>query len=221
MIIDYENVSVRLGERDILNDVTFQINEGDFVYLVGRVGSGKSTLLKTMYGEVDAYQGKAIVLDTDMRRIKRNHLPRLRRQLGIVFQDFQLLTDRNVNENLDFVLRATGWNNKKKREARISEVLSLVDMDNRGKDMPYILSGGEQQRICIARALLNSPSLILADEPTGNLDSETTWQTIALLYDIAKKGNTTVILTTHNEAIMDDFSGRVFNVKDGHITEEK
>ena len=220
MIAKYENVGVRLGEREILKDVSFEVNEGDFLYLVGRVGSGKSTLLKTMYGEVDISEGRAVVLGTDMCAVKRSRLPQLRRRLGIVFQDFQLLTDRSVYRNLDFVLRATGWDNKEKRRERIEEVLRLVQMDNRGQDMPFALSGGEQQRVCIARALLNSPEMILADEPTGNLDNEATYQTIALLYDIAKNSHTAVILSTHNESLMEDFPGRVLRVENAGIQEE-
>ena len=219
MIIDYKNVKVRLGERDILKDVTFSVDEGEFVYLVGRVGSGKSTLQKTMYGEVDIDEGDAEVLGFDMCSIKRSQLPKLRKQLGIVFQDFQLLTDRSVGRNLDFVLRATGWEDKAERTARIGEVLGLVGMNGRENEMPYTLSGGEQQRVCIARALLNSPRLILADEPTGKLDSDTTNQTIALLRDIAHTKNTTVLLTTHNETLLTDFPGRVLKCINGTICE--
>lgn len=214
MIVDYKEVSVKHGDHQILESVSLQIDEGEFVYLIGRVGSGKSTLLKTMYGEVDIESGQASVLDFDLRKIKRSKLQNLRKKLGIVFQNFQLMMDRTVAQNLDFVLRATGWNKSQERKERIKQVLTMVGMPiDCARLMPYMLSGGEQQRICIARALLNSPKLILADEPTGNLDSETTLQTIQLLKDIAEKNNTTVLLSTHNELILKQFPGRVLKVE--------
>lgn len=214
MIVDYKEVSVKHGDHQILESVSLQIDEGEFVYLIGRVGSGKSTLLKTMYGEVDIESGQASVLDFDLRKIKRSKLQNLRKKLGIVFQNFQLMMDRTVAQNLDFVLRATGWNKSLERKDRIKQVLTMVGMPiDCARLMPYMLSGGEQQRICIARALLNSPKLILADEPTGNLDSETTLQTIQLLKDIAEKNNTTVLLSTHNELILKQFPGRVLKVE--------
>lgn len=214
MIVDYKEVSVKHGDHQILESVSLQIDEGEFVYLIGRVGSGKSTLLKTMYGEVDIESGQASVLDFDLRKIKRSKLQNLRKKLGIVFQNFQLMMDRTVAQNLDFVLRATGWNKSQERKDRIKQVLTMVGMPiDCARLMPYMLSGGEQQRICIARALLNSPKLILADEPTGNLDSETTLQTIQLLKDIAEKNNTTVLLSTHNELILKQFPGRVLKVE--------
>lgn len=214
MIVDYKEVSVKHGDHQILESVSLQIDEGEFVYLIGRVGSGKSTLLKTMYGEVDIESGQASVLDFDLRKIKRSKLQNLRKKLGIVFQNFQLMMDRTVAQNLNFVLRATGWNKSQERKDRIKQVLTMVGMPiDCARLMPYMLSGGEQQRICIARALLNSPKLILADEPTGNLDSETTLQTIQLLKDIAEKNNTTVLLSTHNELILKQFPGRVLKVE--------
>ncbi|MEG2574259.1 MAG: ATP-binding cassette domain-containing protein, partial [Bacteroides sp.] len=173
MLINYQNVIVNQQELCVLNDVNFQLKEGEFVYFIGKVGSGKTSLLKTFYGELNIADGKAEVLDYDMRTIKRKHIPELRRKVGIVFQDFQLLTDRTVYDNLYFVLRATGWKNKNEIKDRIEEVLTLVGMSNKGYKIPNELSGGEQQRIVIARAILNSPAIILADEPTGNLDVET------------------------------------------------
>lgn len=202
----------------ILKDVKLQINEGEFVYIIGKVGSGKTSLLKTLYGELDVKEGKASVLGMDMCRIKRKQLPTLRRQLGIVFQDFQLLLDRNVEENLNFVLRATGWKKKKERRERIDRVLQLVEMENYKKAMPYELSGGEQQRVCIARALLNKPQLIIADEATGNLDAETGRKTAALLYEICKNG-TAVIMSTHNEQLIHEFPGVVYRCKDAQLEE--
>ena len=169
-LIRYKNVEIHQQDLCVLNDVNLEFHAGEFVYLIGKVGSGKTSLLKTFYGELDVQEGEAEVLDFDMRRIKRKHIPLLRRRLGIIFQDFQLLTDRTVKDNLEFVLRATGWKNRTEISDRIAEVLRLVGMSNKGYKMPNELSGGEQQRIYIARALLNSPEIILADEPTGNLD---------------------------------------------------
>ena len=172
-LIKYKGVEVCQQEMSVLNDVTLELNKGDFVYLIGKVGSGKSSLLKTIYGELDIASGDAEVLGFDMSVIKRKHIPQLRKRLGIVFQDFQLLTDRSVYDNLDFVLRATGWEDKQAIKERIEEVLQLVGMNHKGYKFPNELSGGEQQRIVIARAVLNSPDIILADEPTGNLDVDT------------------------------------------------
>lgn len=206
MLVNFDQVQIFQDEHLILKDVKLQVNEGEFVYIIGKVGTGKTSLLKTLYGELDVNKGKAVVLDTDMCRIKRKQLPTLRRKLGIVFQDFQLLLDRNVEENLDFVLRATGWKKKKERKERIDKVLQLVEMESHKKDMPYELSGGEQQRVCIARALLNKPQLIIADEATGNLDASTGRKTAALLYEICKNG-TAVIMSTHNEQLIHEFPG--------------
>ena len=170
-LIQYKNVEIHQQELCVLSDVNLELHKGEFVYLIGKVGSGKTSLLKTLYGELDVIDGEAEVLGYNMRSIKRKHIPQLRRKLGIVFQDFQLLTDRTVYNNLEFVLRATGWKNKQEIQDRIEEVLQLVGMSNKGYKLPNELSGGEQQRIVIARAVLNSPAIILADEPTGNLDS--------------------------------------------------
>ncbi len=212
-IIDYRNVEVRQEEMYVLGDVTFTVQEGDFVYLIGKVGSGKSSLFKTLYCELDVLcpmpDSHAIVLGINLQNIKKRQIPRLRRQMGIVFQDFQLLTDRNVFDNLSFVLKSTGWKDKKLIHQKIFQVLSLVGMDTKGYKMPHELSGGEQQRICIARALLNDPKLILADEPTGNLDPETGHQIMEILHKVGQNG-TTILMITHNLQWITDFPGRVF-----------
>lgn len=217
-LIQYRNVSIYQQELCVLDEVNFQFKPGEFVYLIGKVGSGKTSLLKTMYCELDIAQGEARVLDYDLLRIKQRHIPQLRRRLGIVFQDFQLLTDRNVEANLAFVLKATGWKNKAEIEERIDQVLRLVGMENKGYKMPVELSGGEQQRIVIARAMLNSPELILADEPTGNLDVETGRHIVQLLHDISDTGSL-VLMTTHNLHLIREFPGRVFRCEDHHLTE--
>ncbi|MDE6331740.1 MAG: ATP-binding cassette domain-containing protein, partial [Muribaculaceae bacterium] len=196
-----------------------RVESGEFIYLIGRVGSGKSSLMKTMYAEVPIASGSAEVLGYDLCGIRRKDIPMLRRRIGIVFQDFQLLTDRNVFANLEFVLDATGWRNKAEKEARIEEVLREVGMTNKSYKMPHELSGGEQQRIVIARALLNRPELILADEPTGNLDPETGRQIINSLYDIAA-GGTAVIMATHNLSMLDQFPGRVLRCADKQLIDE-
>lgn len=207
--INYHNVEVRQQETIVLEEVDLRIQKGDFVYLIGKVGSGKSSLLKTMYGELDIHSGSAEVLGYDMAHIRRKQIPSLRKQIGIVFQDFQLLIDRNVKENLDFVLKATGWKDKGKRQMRIEQVLEQVGMETKGYKMPHELSGGEQQRIVIARAILNTPDIILADEPTGNLDPETGRQIVQLLKDICKSGST-IIMTTHNMQLLEEFPGKVY-----------
>ena len=217
-LIQYRNVSIYQQELCVLDEVNFEFKPGEFVYLIGKVGSGKTSLLKTMYCELDIAQGEARVLDYDLLRIKQRHIPQLRRRLGIVFQDFQLLTDRNVEANLAFVLKATGWKNKAEIEERIDQVLRLVGMENKGYKMPVELSGGEQQRIVIARAMLNSPELILADEPAGNLDVETGRHIVQLLHDISDTGSL-VLMTTHNLHLIREFPGRVFRCEDHHLTE--
>ena len=207
-LIDYKNVEILRRDYLVLKDVSFQVGEGELVYIVGKVGSGKSSLLKTMYADVPIVSGEAEVLGYDLINLKRRQVPALRRRIGVVFQDFQLLTDRSVEDNLDFVLRATGMNSREERAERIRAVLDTVGMTNKAYKMPHELSGGEQQRVVIARAMLNTPSLILADEPTGNLDPETGEQIINHLYQIARTG-TAVIVATHNLAMLDRFSGRV------------
>ena len=219
-IIDYKNVDIQIDSHIILEDVTFSLNAGDFAYITGAVGSGKSSLLKTIYGEVDIFDGEAIVFgEFSMKGLRRSKLSALRKRMGIVFQDFQLLTDRSVNDNLEFVLECTGWKNKSEREKRIKEVLTLVDLPNKGYKMPHELSGGEQQRIVIARAILNHPALLLADEPTGNLDNETGKYIMQLLHRICREEKTAVLMITHNEQWLTMFPGREFNCKNKKITE--
>ncbi len=217
-LIDYRNVSIYQKEQCILEEVDFHLDAGEFVYLVGKVGSGKTTLFKTFYAELDIQDGEASVLSYDMRHIKRKHIPALRRKLGIVFQDFQLLTDRTVTDNLEFVLQATGWKNKLARLERIAEVLEMVGMSTKGYKFPHELSGGEQQRIVIARALLNNPSIILADEPTGNLDAETGHHIVELLRDISTRG-TAVVMTTHNMQLLEEYPGIVYRCVNHRLEE--
>lgn len=216
--INYHNVEVRQQEMIVLENVDLKIQEGEFVYLIGKVGSGKSSLLKTMYSELDVHSGSAEVLGYDLTCIRRSQIPALRKRIGIVFQDFQLLIDRNIYDNLDFVLKATGWNDKRKRQFRIEEVLEQVGMQTKGYKMPHELSGGEQQRIVIARAILNTPEIILADEPTGNLDPDTGHQIVQLLRDIRSKGST-VIMTTHNLQLLEEFPGRVYRCENHRVVE--
>ncbi len=218
MLIEYKNVDIFQESQQVLENVSFTTDEGEFVYIVGKVGSGKSSLLKTLYGELPIGGGEAKVLDYDLCRLKRKHLPELRRRLGIIFQDFQLLTDRNVEENLYFVLKATGWKHKNEIEQRIQEVLDMVGMGTKGYKLPCELSGGEQQRIAIARAILNNPQLILADEPTGNLDKETSIQITELLHDICRKGST-VMMITHNLNLVRRYPGRIFLCENKTIRE--
>ena len=208
-LIRYKNVNINQQELGVLEDVNLELNKGEFVYLIGKVGSGKTSLLKTIYGELDIQSGDAEVLGYNMSNIKRKHIPQLRRRLGIVFQDFQLLTDRTVYENLKFVLKATGWKNKMEIENRIQEVLTQVGMETKGYKMPNELSGGEQQRIVIARAILNRPDIILADEPTGNLDAETGRKIVELLKEICSQGSA-IIMTTHNLNLLNEFPGKVY-----------
>lgn len=215
-LIKYKDVEVRQQDLCVLDQVNLELRKGEFVYLIGKVGSGKTSLLKTFYGELDVISGEALVLGYDMKRIKRKHIPQLRRKLGIVFQDFQLLTDRTVNDNLAFVLRATGWKNKMEITDRINEVMALVGMGNKGYKFPNELSGGEQQRIVIARAMLNSPEIILADEPTGNLDAETGRDIVDLLHNISRAGSL-VVMTTHNLRLLYEFPGQVYRCADHQI----
>ena len=215
-LIQYKNVEIHQQELCVLSGVNLELHKGEFVYLIGKVGSGKTSLLKTLYGELDVIDGDAEVLGYNMRSIKRKHIPQLRRKLGIVFQDFQLLTDRTVYNNLEFVLRATGWKNKQEIKERIEEVLDLVGMSNKGYKIPNELSGGEQQRIVIARAVLNSPAIILADEPTGNLDSKTTMEVLRLMQRIVREQQQTLVMVTHDNYIA-GFADRQFHIVDGKI----
>ena len=217
-LIEYRNVEILRKELLVLKNVNFSLQEGEFVYLIGRVGSGKSSLMKTMYAEVPIELGEARIFDYDLMNLRRRDVPMLRRKIGVVFQDFQLLSDRSVYDNLLFVLKATGWKDKNDINERIEEVLKEVGMSNKSYKMPHELSGGEQQRIAIARALLNCPSLILADEPTGNLDVETGHQIMSLLHNISKEG-TAVIMATHNIQLTVDFPARIVRCEDKNIVE--
>ena len=217
-IIRYQNVSISLQGLELLENINFELNKGEFVYLIGKVGSGKTSFLKTIYGELEIQSGEAEVMGYNMRTIKQKYVPELRRRLGIVFQDFQLLTDRTVHANLEFVLRATGWKNKIDIHTRIEEVLEQVGMSGKGYKMPNELSGGEQQRIVIARTILNKPELILADEPTGNLDVETGHNIVELLQEIRTQGSA-VLMITHNMNMLNEYPGKVFKFKDHHIEE--
>jgi cell division transport system ATP-binding protein len=218
LLLRLENIEIKRDENVILRDASLSLRNGEFVYIIGKVGSGKSSLLKSLYCEIPIIHGKARLLEYNLRRIKYKDIPFLRRRLGIVFQDFQLLIDRSVDSNLEFVLRATGWTQKDKIEIRINDVLNQVGMQNKGYKRPHELSGGEQQRIVIARALLNDPKLILADEPTGNLDPETSAQIVQLLHDISRKG-TAVIMTTHNYNMVRDFPARVVKCENGYLSD--
>lgn len=211
-LIQYNNVEILRKELVVLRDVTFSVEAGEFVYLIGRVGSGKSSLLKSIYAEVPVESGEARVFDCDLCALRRRDIPYLRRRIGIVFQDFQLLMDRNVYANLDFVLAATGWRDKAEREARIDEVLSIVGMANKSYKMPHELSGGEQQRVVIARALLNRPELILADEPTGNLDPDTASQIVETLRELTSSG-VAVVMATHNLSLAETMPGRMMRIE--------
>lgn len=217
-IIKYTDVEVLRKELVVLKHVDFELNPGEFVYLIGRVGSGKSSLLKTMYAEVPVSAGRARVLDFDLNEIRQSKVHRLRRRIGIVFQDFQLLTDRSVHENLMFVLNATGWKDRFEKEERILEVLRRVGMENKSYKMPHELSGGEQQRVVIARALLNRPELILADEPTGNLDPETADQIVGMLHRVAREEEAAVIMATHNLSFTARYPARIYRCENKSLT---
>ena len=221
MLIDYQKVSIYQADKCVLKEINFHVDEGEFTYLIGKVGSGTSSLLKTLYCELDLVEGeteKAEILGRDLKTIKRKEIPALRKELGIIFQDFQLLHDRTVRKNFEFVLKATGWKDKKARNKRIEEVLNEVGMIEKIDKLPHELSGGEQQRIAIARALLNNPKIIIADEPTGNLDPETASNIVSLLKEITQQG-TAVVMTTHNIPMLDKFPGIVYRCKNGELRE--
>jgi cell division transport system ATP-binding protein len=220
VLIKYKDVRVSQDYDTVLRGVNLELGRGSFVYLIGKVGAGKSSLLKTIYGELDITDGEAEVLGYNLRKLKQRHVPMLRRRLGIVFQDFQLLTDRSVYDNLKFVLRATGWNDRKEIDNRIKAVLNLVGMDDKENKLPNELSGGEQQRVVIARAVLNSPDIILADEPTGNLDTETGRAITKLLHDLSDTGSL-VIMTTHNLQLLREFPGEVYRCEDQKLVKEE
>ena len=221
MLIDYQKANIYQADEVILRDVDFQVDSKQFVYVIGKVGSGKSSLLKSMYCEVDFDKNdaeKAEVLGRNLLSIKRKDIPALRKEMGIIFQDFQLLHDRNVDQNLRFVLKATGWKSGKEINERIEQVLEAVGMQDKHLRLPHELSGGEQQRIAIARALLNKPKIIIADEPTGNLDPDTAEKIVGLLYDISHSG-TAVVVSTHNLGMIDKFPGSVYRCEDGRLKE--
>jgi cell division transport system ATP-binding protein len=216
-IIDIRHANIYQGNNLILQDVNLTVNKGEFVYLLGKTGTGKSSLLKTLYGELPMREGEATVVGHTLKNLDWKRVPFLRRSLGVVFQDFQLLTDRNVNDNLKFVLRATGWTDNKLMDEKISDVLDKVGLKSKGFKMPFELSGGEQQRVDVARALLNSPKLILADEPTGNLDPETSDEIMSLLVQIAKEYGTTVLMATHDYIVVQKFPARMIRTERGRV----
>jgi cell division transport system ATP-binding protein len=217
VIVELKNANIYQGQNLILQDVNLTVNKGDFVYLVGKTGTGKSSLLKTLYGDLPLTQGEGRVAGFNLREMDWKKVPYLRRTLGVVFQDFQLLTDRNVNENLKFVLRATGWTDVKLMDEKIQDVLDKVGLKSKGFKMPFELSGGEQQRVDIARALLNSPKLILADEPTGNLDPETSDEIMLLLFNICKDFHAAVIMATHDYIVINKFPARTLRTERGKV----
>ena len=216
-IIELKNVNIYQGESLILSDVNITVEKGEFVYLVGKTGTGKSSLLKTMYGDLELREGQGTVAGHDLRQLTWKTVPFLRRNLGVVFQDFQLLTDRNVGENLKFVLKATGWKDEKLMSEKIADVLDKVGLKTKGFKMPFELSGGEQQRLDVARALLNSPKLILADEPTGNLDPETSDEIMQLLFHICRDYNTTIVMATHDYMVINKFPARTIKTERGKV----
>lgn len=219
LLVKYVDVDLYQQEMLVLKDLQLEIYSGEFIYLLGKVGSGKSSLLKSFYGEVLIASGSAGVLNYDLRNLKYNEIPFLRRKIGIVFQDFQLLTDRTVHDNLEFVLKATGWKDNQAIDEQIEAALLQVGMQNKSYKMPHQLSGGEQQRIVIARALLNSPEMILADEPTGNLDPETGNELVQLLYEICRSSDTTVVMATHNMTWVEKYPGRIMRFEKEQLIE--
>ena len=216
-IIDVRNANIYQGDNLVLQNVNLTVNKGEFVYLVGKTATGKSSLLKTLYGELPLREGEATVAGFDLRQLTWKTVPFLRRTLGVVFQDFQLLTDRNVNENLKFVLRATGWKDDKLMNEKIADVLDKVGLKAKGFKMPYEMSGGEQQRVDVARALLNSPKLILADEPTGNLDPETSDEIMNLLFHISRDFGTAIVMATHDYMVIQKFPARMVRTEKGMV----
>ena len=216
-IIELKAVNIYQSETLILSDVNISVDKGEFVYLVGKTGTGKSSLLKTLYGDLELTEGQGWVVGHNLKELTWKTIPFLRRNLGVVFQDFQLLTDRNVNENLKFVLRATGWKDEKLMDDKVSDVLEKVNLKTKGFKMPFELSGGEQQRIDVARALLNSPKLILADEPTGNLDPETSDEIMQLLFHICRDFGTTIVMATHDYVVINKFPARTIKTEDGKV----
>ncbi len=215
-IIDIKDCEILQNKNLILSDVTLTINRSEFVYLIGRTGTGKSTLLKMLYGEIPLKQGEATIAGFNLKKLPRKKIPYLRRKLGMIFQDFQLLPDRSANDNLKFVLQSTGWKNKNEIKDRIQQVMERAGLATKGFKMPYELSGGEQQRLVIARALVNDPEIIFADEPTGNLDPETSTEVLKLLFEISGSGRT-VVMATHNYPIIERFPGRIIKFEGGKV----
>ena len=217
-ILQLKDASIYQGDSLVLANVNVEINKGDFVYLIGKTGTGKSSFMKTLYGDLPLTEGEGHIVDYNLKTLKEKEIPFLRRKLGVVFQDFKLLTDRTVNDNLLFVLKATGWKDKKDMETRVEEVLNKVDMKTKGFKFPHELSGGEQQRIAIARALLNNPELILADEPTGNLDPQTSVEVMEVLQDINKNGNT-ILMATHDYALLLKYPSKTLKCDENEVYE--
>ncbi len=216
-IIELKNVNIYQGDSLVLGDVNISVDKGEFVYLVGKTGTGKSSLLKTLYGDLELREGEGWVVGHNLKGLTWKTVPFLRRNLGVVFQDFQLMTDRSVNNNLKFVLKATGWKDEKLMDEKIADVLDKVNLKSKGFKMPYELSGGEQQRVDIARAMLNSPKLMLADEPTGNLDPETSDEIMQLLFQICKDYNTTIVMATHDYVVLNKFPSRTIKTEKGKV----
>lgn len=216
-IIELQNVNIYQGESVVLRDVNISVDKGEFVYLVGKTGTGKSSLLKTLYGDLQLTEGQGWVVGHNLRELTWKTIPFLRRSLGVVFQDFQLLTDRNVKDNLKFVLKATGWSDEQLMTDKINDVLDKVNLKDKSNKMPYELSGGEQQRVDIARALLNSPKLILADEPTGNLDPETSDDIMQLLFHICRDFNTSIVMATHDYLVINKYKARTIKTEGGRV----
>lgn len=217
-VLKLDSASIFQDKNLILNEVNIDVKKGEFVYLIGKTGSGKSSLLKTLYGDLGLAHGKGEIVGFDLNAMKDKNIPFLRRKLGIVFQDFKLLNERTINNNLDFVLRATGWKDKVKIKQKIEDVLTKVSMQNKGHKFPYELSGGEQQRVAIARALLNDPELILADEPTGNLDPETSIEVMEVLQDLNKKGNT-ILMATHDYGLLLKYPSKTLKCENNRVFE--